>query len=226
MTERIGDLNLGDRRLFRDEAGNVKEMLDHEEGNSFSESPLDFYILLARYKFAMRLIEKGKNVLDAGCGMGYGSMMLASNGCIVTGGDFDEDLIKANSIRYEKNANLNFRKLDLLNVPTDLLGKFDSVVSMDVIEHFSKEQVNIVVGNYFDLLGADGFAVIGTPHVKSRPYASARRLDTHPFEFEAAEFKACLAKKFKNVFLFSMTDETVSTQFLPLSWYLMAVCTK
>jgi len=79
--------------LFRDKAGDPKKMLSFEEGISFRESPLDFFILLARYKFASRFIKKTHKVLDMGCGKGYGSVFLASCAKAVVGGDYDKELI-------------------------------------------------------------------------------------------------------------------------------------
>ena len=63
------------------------------------------------------------------------------------------------------------------------------VVSMDVIEHFDPSQVDLAMQGYSSLLVSDGFAVIGTPNVASRGFASKRRLETHPFEFSATEFE-------------------------------------
>ena len=68
---------------------------------------------------------------------------------------------------------------------------------MDVIEHFKKQKLGTVVDSYYNLLNSDGFAIIGTPNIASRPYASQRRLDTHEFEFTRDEFEKTLLKKFK-----------------------------
>lgn len=214
-----------DHRLFRDETGNVKDMLTPVEGISYRESPLDFFILLARYKFAARFLKKHHRVLDAGCGRGAGSVMMTRFAGEVVGGDFDQDLVNANGEEYKDVPNLSFDRIDLL----DISGKeaaFDVVVSMDVIEHFVEQDTETVASNYARLLKDDGFAVIGTPNVASRPYASQRRLDTHPFEFTPQQFEDLLNRHFKQVFLFSMTDEVVSTSFPQLSWYLMALCVK
>ena len=46
------------QNLFRNSDGSIREILDNVEGIVFNESPLDFFILLARYKFAIRFIKK------------------------------------------------------------------------------------------------------------------------------------------------------------------------
>ncbi len=100
------------------------------------------------------------------------------------------------------------------------------LVSMDVIEYFNKKDHSKVVKNYASLIKSDGFAIIGTPNVEPRKFASKQRLETHPFEFNSKQFKTLLQEHFKNIFLFTMIDEIVSTSFPGISWYLIAICTK
>jgi 2-polyprenyl-3-methyl-5-hydroxy-6-metoxy-1,4-benzoquinol methylase len=214
------------QKLFRGPAGEVKNILGEYEGYSYRENPFDFYIILSRYKFAMRLLKNTHKVGDVGCGKGYGSVFLAKHVQEVMALDYDSDLIRENSVENADVSNLSFRQFDLLNPDISLNGKFDAIVSMDVIEHFKRDKVHNVIGAYRDLLRDNGFAIIGTPNIASRPFASKRRLATHEFEYTPEEFETDLSKQFKNVFLFSMTDEIVSTQFNKLSWYLIALCIK
>ncbi len=72
-------------KLFRDAEGNIKSLLNEAEGISFQESPLDFFILLARYKFAAKLLKKTDTVADIGCGHGLGSIFLSKFAKQVTG---------------------------------------------------------------------------------------------------------------------------------------------
>jgi 2-polyprenyl-3-methyl-5-hydroxy-6-metoxy-1,4-benzoquinol methylase len=218
---------MGDKsKLFRGSDGSdVKPMLNEAEGISFKESPMDFFILLARYKFAARFLRKEHIVIDAGCGQGAGSVFMSKCASQVVGVDFDDELIASNNERYATVPNLRFERRDLLEPPRSS-ERFDALVSMDVIEHFPVEEQEVLAANYAGLLGANGFAVIGTPSVVSSPYASARRRATHIHEFEPTEFEMLLRRHFRNVFLFSMTDENVSTSFVNLAWYLMAICTR
>lgn len=185
-----------------------------------------FFIILSRYKFAMRLLKKTHIVGDVGCGKGYGSVFLARHVKEVVALDCDQHLLSENSKENTDIENLRFRQFDLLKPDPELSGKFDAIVSMDVIEHFKRDKIDGVIRAYKDLLKDGGFAIIGTPNIASRPFASQRRLATHEFEYTPDEFEHDLSKQFKNVFLFSMTDEIVSTQFNKLSWYLMALCVK
>lgn len=214
-----------EQKHFRDVDGQVKSILSVTEGISFLENPLDFFILLARYKFAARFIKKTDHVLDAGCGHGHGSIFLRQFGAKVTGSDFDSELVRKRQQEYKDVSNINFTELNLLDVSNHKT-QYDVVVSMDVIEHFSKSDTEIVAKNYAALTKDTGFAVIGTPNIASAPYASARRKALHIHEFTPQEFEELLSRNFKRVFLFSMTDEVVSTGFSKMAWYLMALCVK
>ncbi|QQR81151.1 MAG: class I SAM-dependent methyltransferase [Deltaproteobacteria bacterium] len=211
--------------LFRNENGDIKEAFSHIEGVSFKEHPLELFILLARYKFAARLLEKEASVLDAGCGLGLGSVFLSKFCKKVTAVDFDKDMILKNKSQYADVTNLSFDFIDLTQTPKPEQ-TYDTVISLDVIEHFPKEKIGLVVENLSKLTRSNGFAIIGTPNVASKPYASSRRLETHHHEFEPNELKSLLKNNFKNVFLFSMTDEVVSLSFPQMAWYLMALCVK
>lgn len=214
------------QNLFRNPDGSLRNILENVEGIVFNENPLDFFIILARYKFGTRFIKKTHKVIDVGCGHGLGSVFLSKYANEIIGVDLDKDLLESNISNYKKIKNLQFKEFDLLKPSKSFVNKFDVVVSMDVIEHFKKENLGTVVDSYYNLLNSNGFAIIGTPNIASRPYASQRRLDTHEFEFTRDELEETLLKKFKNVFIFSMTDEVVSTSFPNMAWFFIAICTK
>jgi 2-polyprenyl-3-methyl-5-hydroxy-6-metoxy-1,4-benzoquinol methylase len=142
-----------------------------------------------------------------------------------TGGDFDVEMVEHNREEYACLPNVEFCELDLLNVAKHKR-RYDVVVSLDVIEHFPRCKAETVASSYAKLLRPGGFAIVGTPNKVSAAWASKRRLQSHAYEFGPKDFESVLRSSFKRVFLFSMTDEIVSTSFLPLAWYLMAVCTK
>jgi 2-polyprenyl-3-methyl-5-hydroxy-6-metoxy-1,4-benzoquinol methylase len=214
------------QKLFRDSNGNVKEMLSIHQGYTFSENPFDFFIILARYKFASKILQDKNNVLDIGCGHGFGSAFLSSViKTKLTAVDIDEDLVKYSALSHSK-SNIDFKTFNLLDYDLKYKEKFDGICSMDVIEHFEYEKIDFVIDQYANLLVQGGVAVIGTPNKNSNQYASKRRKESHPFEFEYKDYKEKLSKSFSNVFIFSMTDEVVSTSFPELAWYHMAVCIK
>ena len=56
----IGVVTMG-QNLFRNPDGSVRDILENIEGIVFNENPLDFFIILARYKFGTRFIKKTNN---------------------------------------------------------------------------------------------------------------------------------------------------------------------
>ena len=213
------------QRLFRDRSGSIKEMVNSVEGISFQESPLDFFILLARYKFAARILDGNDTVLDAGCGHGLGSVMLSKFARSVTGLDADHELVNYCQDTYARIQNLSFMQGDLRDL-SGLKGQFDTVVCLDVIEHFTMEDAQVVLDNLAGALTSRGMLVIGTPNARSQEFGSDRRRQTHVFEYDYSAFREMLGARFKRLIVFSMTDELVSTGFSELAWYFMGTCFK
>jgi len=210
-------------RLFGDAEGKVMPWLDRLEGITYKSDPLMFFVNLSRYKFAGRHLKKTDRVLDAGCGAGVGTVMLSAFAGKVVGVDDDEELIAQCREQYGDLPKLDFRRADLLAGPPEP-SAFDAVVCLDVVEHFERPQAETVVKHAMASLRPGGVAIIGTPNSVSAPYASARRKASHPFEYDPRTFDELLAGTFPRRHTYAMTDEIVSTAFLPLAWYLMAVC--
>src|SRR5205823_2374054 len=81
---------------------------------------------LKRYEFARPLCV-GKRVLDAACGVGYGSFALAESAAGVVGADIDPEAIAYAREHYARD-NVEFAVADLLEPPFDD-ASFDVVVS-------------------------------------------------------------------------------------------------
>ena len=154
---------------------------------------------VARYAFAARLA-KGRRVLDAGCGSGYGAAKLAEEAREVLGIDVSQEAVDDATERYPA-ANLRFECADCLNIPA-ADGSFDLVVAFEIIEHLSEwrrflEQARRV-------LAPDGQFVVSTPN--RLYYAEARaELGPNPFhvhEFEFDEFRRELEAVFPSVTMY------------------------
>jgi 2-polyprenyl-3-methyl-5-hydroxy-6-metoxy-1,4-benzoquinol methylase len=86
---------------------------------------------LERYKFASGRVSG--RVLDAACGVGYGSKLLFDSGCVVTGVDIEPKAIDRANEFYNGPT---FIVGDVLDKPWS--GRFDWCVSFETIEHLPK----------------------------------------------------------------------------------------
>lgn len=88
-------------------------------------------------------VPRGRKVLEAGCGLGYLSRILADCGYNVTAGDIDEEVLKTAKLAIQNNAcSVNFITLDLFSLSDNFPeNAFDLIVHSGVMEHFSDEEI-------------------------------------------------------------------------------------
>lgn len=153
----------------------------------------------ARYAFAARLA-RGKRVLDAGCGAGYGSAELASVADSVRGIDRAPEAIEYARANYPL-ANLEFDEGSCESLPYPD-ASFDLVVAFEVIEHL--ENWRGLLEEARRVLAPGGQFLVSTPnrlyYTESRGADGANPFHVHEFEFE--EFRTELQQFFPHVTLF------------------------
>lgn len=164
------------------------------------ETPLMIARHFCAYKFASQFVSQ-KNVLDIGCGEGYGSNFLAGSAKAVSGLDYDKEVIEYAKAKYHKE-NLKFNCLDVENL-SSLTEKFDVICSFQNIEHIQNTQK--LLNNINNLLADKGLFICSTCNMKD---ASAGRDEPfnkfHVREYLADEFKELLEKHFKEVEIFGL----------------------
>jgi SAM-dependent methyltransferase len=152
---------------------------------------------LARYRWAGALVE-GKRVLDAGCGTGYGSELLAREGAgEVVGVDVDADVIDAASRSDSHDA--TFAVADLRELPADL-GEFDVVVCFEVLEHIGEPEV--ALDSLASVLRPGGLLVVSSPNRDVYPPGNP----FHEHEFTPEELAEALSARFAHVRLVRQQD--------------------
>lgn len=140
---------------------------------------------LARYAWATQLAT-GKRALDAACGMGYGSRMLADAGASeVVGLDLDEELIAR--LRADAPDNVSFEVGDLrqLPFPDD---DFELITCFESIEHVPDPER--VLDELRRVLKPGGVLVLSTPnrdvYTPGNPF-HLRELTPHELEAELSQ---------------------------------------
>ena len=154
---------------------------------------------LARYAFAARLA-RGKRVLDAGCGAGYGSAELAKYALSVVGVDVSADAM-AYAREHYRLPNLGFEQASCAALP-HADASFDLVAAFEVIEHLPDWRQFLVEARR--VLAPTGQLIVSPPnklyYAESRSRAGPNPFHAHEFEF--AEFAAELGAAFPHVLLF------------------------
>jgi SAM-dependent methyltransferase len=154
---------------------------------------------MARYTFAARLA-RGKRVLDAGCGAGYGSAELARIAESVVGVDRAPEAVAFARAHYAL-PNLAFEEASCEALP-HAGGSFDLVVAFEVIEHLENWRGFLLEARR--VLAPNGQLVVSTPnklyYTESRGPHGANPFHVHEFSFD--EFRAELTAIFPHVSLF------------------------
>jgi len=188
---------------------------------SLLNDPKHMCFVLARYKFCAKMFQGKKDILEVGCGDGFGIPLVAQDAHYCLGIDVDDRLMVGNSQRLKKIKNIEFKKVDICQAPVNR--KFDGVFSIDVIEHLDPELEKPFMENSCRCLKDDGICIIGTPNKTADKYATERSRIQHINQKDHKDLKALLEKYFVNGFIFSMNDEVVHTGYYPMAHYLFAV---
>jgi SAM-dependent methyltransferase len=144
---------------------------------------------LVRYRVAAQLA-RSQRVLDAACGEGYGtSLLAAADAGSVTGLDVDVSTVTHARSRH---PGPEFVVGDVRELPfAD--GSFDLVVCFETIEHVSDPER--VLGEFDRVMADDGLLLVSTPN-KHRYLVEN---EFHEREFFHEEFVAVLEARFERV---------------------------
>ena len=162
---------------------------------------------LIRYNSVKNIASK-KRVVDAACGEGYGSYILAQSAEMVYGIDISAEAIEHAKNKYKRD-NLIFlnNSIDKISIEDDSI---DIVISFETIEHVDENVQNLFMHEALRMLNNDGVLIISTPDKKNYSDKYNYSNEYHIKEFYREEFRQYLKKFFKNVILYSQDDEVVN----------------
>lgn len=145
----------------------------------------------ARYLFAQRF-SSGKRVLDAACGSGYGSALLAENATAVLGVDIAKEAVEYARLHYG-SPKVRFAQADCAALPS-ASAQFDLVVAFEIIEHLKNPEA--FLAELKRVLQPSGLLLLSTPN---RLYYTEDRGEVNPFhhrEFSFSELDELLRSFF------------------------------
>jgi SAM-dependent methyltransferase len=154
---------------------------------------------LSRYRFARHFIgglNYAPEILDAGCGSGYGAAELSGAGA-VTGTDISAEAIQHARERYgQPGVRFLQAACEALPFPDT---RFDLVVAFEVIEHLDRWQQ--LLAEAHRVLKWSGVLLVSTPnrdyYAESRGDAGPNPFHRHEFDYE--EFRQALETVFPHV---------------------------
>lgn len=161
-----------------------------------------------RYRTAARFA-RGKRVLDAACGSGYGSAILAEQAASVVGIDYSSAVIGYCSKTYQKE-NLSFQTMSAADL-TFPDSSFDMVVSFETVEHLTQEDQTRFLAGIRRVLAEDGLLIISSPN-KGIWEGTVNRAENrhHLHELTQPEFQTLLSRHFRHTAFFYQSYPSLS----------------
>ena len=189
---------------------------------TYHDDPKRLGFVLARYKFAAKMLAGSTRVLEVGCGDGFGTRIVAQHVRHVTAVDWDQTFI-SDAMARQHPLNVEFRVHDMA---AGWLGGggFDGAYALDVLEHIAPADEDAFISNTCLSLKLAGTLVVGMPSLESQRHACAGSRQGHVNCKTEEQLRETLQRHFSNVYTFGMNDETLHTGFGPMCHYRLAVC--
>lgn len=151
-----------------------------------------------RYVFAQPLAS-GRRVLDAACGEGYGSALLARTAASVVGVDLDPATVDHARRRYGTWANVEYRCASVAAID-EPDGAFDLIVSFETIEHLAEQAQ--MLAEFRRLLAPAGLLLLSSPDREIYNRGAAEPNPFHVRELDRGELLDLLRPHFPAVRLY------------------------
>ena len=169
-------------------------------GERFIPSVTEKYIVAEHYQRYYSILElvKGKQVLDAACGAGYGSALMASTADSVIGIDIADEAIGFARNNYRDIKNVEYKVASVERLPFED-NSFDVIVSFETIEHVPEKIQNSFLLEIKRCLKDDGILIMSSPDKRTYSDIPNFSNEFHVKEFYFEEFDAFLHKEFQFV---------------------------
>ncbi len=167
-----------------------------------------------RYAFAADQMTSGRNVLDAGCGVGYGAALLADRGASqVAAVDISDAALSIARERFGRPA-ITWLAEDCHELRlAGARGPFDLVVNLENLEHLADPAR--FLSRVSEVLMPGGVLVTSVPNrvgvnrLRGKPADARSDNPFHFREYTLLEFRALLAAHFDEVALHAQTYDPI-----------------
>jgi 2-polyprenyl-3-methyl-5-hydroxy-6-metoxy-1,4-benzoquinol methylase len=138
----------------------ISQTLDDERPRPDSPDAATFHHHLARYQFALERLGGGERILDAGCGTGYGTALLAERGGFVLGFDYSPLAIEYARAHFS-GPKLSYAVMNAQQLAV-AAATFEVVISFEVFEHM--EDSDAFLAECRRVLRPGGRLILSTPN--------------------------------------------------------------
>lgn len=147
----------------------------YKNRNFISKAPLEKIIY-----FAEKHKDK-KIVLDLGCGIGKHSVFLTQQGFNVEGIDISSEAIsKAKAWSFEIDLDINYFVSDIFSM-SYFNNTFDAVISTYVIDHGTKEQVQVILNEIHRILKPNGLLITDMLSIEDDSFGGGVQVEENTF---------------------------------------------
>ena len=183
---------------------------------------------LQRYSFVSNIIEQNQalTLIDAACGVGYGSYLLAENSGVteIYSYDISKDALE-HALQNFNNPKINYSQLDLENNSFDSMPQCDLFISFETIEHL--KDADTFIAKIAKQTKSGGLFIGSTPNQEVMPFIQQNFL-FHTKHFTIEELKGLLCKHgFTNIeFLQQKREEPSNIEKIEDGQYIIFIAKK
>lgn len=158
---------------------------------------------LTFYLFANQFV-KGKEVLDAACGYGYGSYLFAQTAKYVIGVDLDPGSVNYAGKHY-KAKNLEYHQMDVTKLDFED-NQFNVVISIETMEHLPPEKTTRYLDELKRVIQPGGVLILSTPN-RTATASRVKPMSGHINEKTVPELRKLINSRFVDAKLYYFLRE-------------------
>ncbi len=184
-------------------------------GERFVTNLIDKYIVAEHYQRYNAVLEivKGKKVLDAACGSGYGTALMATAAESVVGIDISAETIAYAQSKYAEPKNASYVEASIAELPFKD-HSFDVIVSFETIEHVTEELQDSFLKEIKRCLKEDGMLIMSSPDKRTYTDLTGHINEFHIKEFYVDEFESFLKREFKYCQFYLQGEQSIAGEII------------
>lgn len=189
---------------------------------SWQLDPRRLVFTLSRYKFVAKMLAGQRDVIEVGCGDGFGSRIVRQAVHNLDAIEPDPILLESAQRHLPGRWPIHYFCHDLIaDGPVPAI--YDAAYAIDVLEHISWRDEDTFMRAFTRMIADHGIGIIGMPSLESQPWASPQSAAGHINCKTEEALRRTMSHHFHQVLMFSMSDEVVHTGYDRMAHYRWAI---